>query len=62
MDRQKKLGRPRGERHDWIVIGLQVSPEMAAKLADLPRGAKGRTVDAALRSWFEAGRSVEEAG
>jgi hypothetical protein len=58
MSEKRGRGRPRGPTHGWVTLGLQVSPEMAAKLADLPRGDKGRTIDAALRAWFEAREAV----
>ena len=45
-------GRPRGDTHDWVVLGLTVSPEIARRLAEVPAGQKGRTVDTALRVLF----------
>ena len=48
-DVKRGPGRPKTGRGDWVTLGLQVSPEMAAKLKEIPHGQRGQAVDEALR-------------
>jgi hypothetical protein len=48
---KKRTGRP---PTGWVKVGLKLSPEAAALLAEVPAGEKSATVDEALRAYFAA--------
>ena len=51
MSEKKRTGRP---STGWVKVGLKLSPEAAALLAEVPAGEKSAAVDAAVKACLRA--------
>jgi hypothetical protein len=49
MTEKKRTGRP---PTGWVKVGIKLSPEAAALLAQVPAGEKSAAVDAAVKAWL----------